>query len=454
MKSPRLPNRVLGLEWDADAVTVAVVVRDGAATVERLERFAVPADLPAEPAARGAWLAAALAGAHIAPGPAVAVLPRGTALWRRLTLPPGVGADRDAVIEHQTRRELPLPLDEVHAAWATDPAGGATLAAVRRAVVLDLERTHQAAGCALIGLVPGPVAALAVLAAARTGDAEPVLVLDVGHGQTEITAAAGGVPRLVRTVGIGAGHSEAADALAAELVRTRRALGDDPTQAPRRVWVAGDPGLAAALADRCDLPVAPLPAPGAVAAGAVLAAASEGARIDLLRPVIGIAPPSRRRVGRGVALAVAGVALLATLITPGLLVDSRASEAERLQAEADRLKKGEGAELQKLRTRIALLTSWTSERAHWIEVVRGLAEVVPEQKGVYLESLTLREGQPLSASARARNAGAVQEFLAALEAHARFSRVTPGRQSEEATRRGEHKIEFDFQAHCDAGAAE
>ena len=80
----KTPNRLLGIEWDHDRVTVAECVRDGGVPrAERVVTLNVPADLvAADPTERGRWLAGALDGAGISPGPAVAALPRGSALWR------------------------------------------------------------------------------------------------------------------------------------------------------------------------------------------------------------------------------------------------------------------------------------------------------------------------------------------------------------------------------------
>jgi hypothetical protein len=461
----KIPNRLLGIEWDHR--------NGGGPRVERVVTMTVPAEVAGgSPEERGHWLAGALDGAAVAPGPAVAALPRGSALWRRITLPPGLGTDRESVLEFQARRELPLPLEEVHAAWHADPDGAAaTLGAVRRALVGELRALYAAAGCPLVALVPSAIAALAAARANAGPDApEDWFLVDVGSRESEIIWAAAGAVRLVRTASVGLTAPGLVQRLGGELDRACRSIGTGrgasgeetpgvevaaPTQI--RLTATNTNGLAGDLSARVNLPVGELdglgarPAqgdPGWVAIGAAWSMLDEAAvRLDLLEPVVGRPRPKPKAARRNTTIVLGVVAVLLILLAPGFYLDGVESDTRAMNAQAAGLEAGDVGEVRELIKRRRLLREWQADgREHWIEIATALARAVPPEKPVYIESLTFREGTAVRIRGAAVDSGAVQNFVRALGAQPELTRVTLKNREFSKTRKTKHKWDWTVEA--------
>ncbi len=498
----RLATRALGVDLGPGAVRVAEVVREG----DRIEVRRVvtvppppaaepgaPASAPMGPEERGKALRAALDAAGVAPAPAVAALPRGSALLRRVPVPPAVGEELVALLEFQARKEFPLPLTDLAASYLLDSSGGAaTLAAARRETLGEVRRMFEAAEIPLASVTIPVLGALAAFrhalgaspSALLGASDEAALLVDVEAPSAEIALVAGAGLRLARTAPLPAEPDRRASELAAEVGRVLRAASAEPgSPAPARVLLLGSGAPAGALAEaigsRTGLPVAalatldgalrPAATPGEdtlaaladpgrspdaalLPAGLALAALLPGVpSLDLLEPTLGRPRRPRRRRGR-TALVVAGiVAAAAALWLPQRHVSALDADAAAREREAKALEDGDGKLVAKLRARLGRLSDWTENRERWIEVLLALAECVPESKDVYATSLVLKERSPITIQGRAKSENAVFAFLEALEKHPLFAEAAT-RDRHDAKRKDSHPWDFLIEARVVPGA--
>ncbi|MCI0343623.1 MAG: PilN domain-containing protein [Planctomycetales bacterium] len=490
----RLLTRALGVDLGPGVVRVAEVVREGdRVEVRRVVEVPPPpaaeagAVSPSPPTAeeRGKALRAALDAAGVAPAPAVASLPRGSALVRRVPVPPSAGEELVSLLDFQARKEFPLPLGDLAASYLLDALGtAATLAATRRETLADVRRMFEAAEIPLASVTIPVLGAIAAFRHALGEGDEAALLVDVEAPSAEIALVAGPGLRLARTAPLPSEPDRRASELAAEVGRVLRAASAEPgAPAPARVLLLGSGapagGLAEAIGSRTGLPVAalstldgalrPVAAPGEdslaaladpgrgpdaalLPAGLALTALLPDVPcLDLLEPTLGRPRKPRRRRGR-TALVVAGiVGAAAALWLPQRHVAVLEAQAAARERDAKALEDGDGKLVAKLRSRLGRLSDWTENRERWIEVLKALAECVPDGKDVYVTSLVLKERSPITIQGRAKGESAVFAFLDALEKHPLFAEAAT-RDRHDAKRKDSHPWDFLIEARVVPGA--
>jgi Tfp pilus assembly PilM family ATPase len=144
-------------------------------------------------------------------------------LVRIFNLPPVDAKLLDDTIRREARRELPLPLDELYLTWQLLPAGISST--TRPVFVLGIPR--ETIDTCLTGLRAAQVRAGAMdlkpLALARAVNVPDVLIADAEAATQDVIVVRGGIPIIVRSIGLPQPvrpPADQADALATEIQRT------------------------------------------------------------------------------------------------------------------------------------------------------------------------------------------------------------------------------------------
>jgi Tfp pilus assembly PilM family ATPase len=144
-------------------------------------------------------------------------------LVRILNLPPVDAKLLDETIRREARRELPLPLNELYLTWQLLPAGDSSTA--RPVFVSGIPR--ETIDTCLAGLRAAQVRPAAMdlkpLALARAVNLPDVLIADAEAATQDVIVVRGGIPIIVRSIGLPSPvrpPGDQADALATEVQRT------------------------------------------------------------------------------------------------------------------------------------------------------------------------------------------------------------------------------------------
>jgi Tfp pilus assembly PilM family ATPase len=143
-------------------------------------------------------------------------------LVRILNLPPVDGKLFEETVRREARRELPLPIDELYLSWQALDNG---TAAHRQVFALGIPR--ETIDTCMTGLRAASVRPAAMdlkpLALARAVNLPDVLIADAEAATQDVILVRGGVPLIVRSIGLSRPPrplNEQADALATEVQRT------------------------------------------------------------------------------------------------------------------------------------------------------------------------------------------------------------------------------------------
>lgn len=333
--SRRFPSMFSGsatvIDCGASRTVLGVVGRGPKGTL-RLREFAV-VEFAAEPGRDDAWLGRtreALGGLRQrtkAVGPVTLVLPAHLVLTKGLRVPDVAVPKREKIIRFEAQQNIPYALTEV--VWGHAVAGGGAelvglLCAAKLEAVHELCGAAEAAGFALGGLVPAPVALGAGACVEWGAVADPVLVVSIGARSTTLGLHEAGrfharsLPFGGQSVTLAlmqsldgefkeaealkvAGREAAAAGLAAEAFATRLAQEITRTvshfkrqtgaRPPVRVVVCGGgarlAGLTERLARQVQLPVAAANPLAAVEVSRAAASAGAGAWAGSLAELVG-----------------------------------------------------------------------------------------------------------------------------------------------------------------------
>lgn len=319
------------IDCGASRTALGVLGRGPKGTL-RLREFAC-VEFAAEPGRDDEWLGhtrAALGALRTqtkAVGPVTLVLPAHLVLTKGLRVPDVAVAKRERIIRFEAQQAIPYALTEV--VWGHAVTGGGAelvglLCAAKLEAVNELCGAAEAAGFALGGLVPAPVALGAGACVGWGEAAEPVLVVSIGARSTTLglhesgrfharTLPFGGQSvtlALVQSLDCDfeeaealkvAGREEAAAGLAAEAFATRLAQELTRTvlhfrrqggaRPPVRVALCGGgarlAGLTELLARHVQVPVAGANPLAAVEISRAAASAGAGARAGSLTELVG-----------------------------------------------------------------------------------------------------------------------------------------------------------------------
>lgn len=422
----RRRSRLLGLELDGDRLRVVEVsLRSGGAALRRAGTLAVPSGaIPGNPDLLGEALARFLAeGRHGARRAVLALAARHLAALP-LSIPATDPATLAAALSLRASHELAmdpggLVLDHAGEPGGTEPV---LLVAAARPLVEGLAAAAHRAGLRVEGATAS-ILALASSLPAADGAGE-ALVLERSSGADLAVVRPGGVDVLLHLAD-GESWPQAlesrADTTAPLPVRLfpRDASGPRDAATPQAA-VEGDLSALGIRATPFASGAEALPYAGAAAA-ALAAHARRGLPLDLLHPRA--APPRAGRFGRrrGLALAVAVLALAAGV---DRLRAARQEEDEvaGLEARLEELRP-ELDEARRLSSMLSRASGWCQGRPHYLECLRGLTLAFPEEGGIWTTSLAAREDMRLVVSGAARDRRGVLEVLDRLRSTPGFQEV-------------------------------
>lgn len=389
---------------------------------------------------------------------AVLAIPRHQAFLRQLDLPPGDAQEQAQMVRYQAEKELPLPLEQIRFAYtplARVDAGSPTpvlMAGVQRDAVDQYIASVEAAGVRVVAATVSTFGMFQTVASApagslpSSGPGGATICVDIGATMTEIAIVAAGRLVFTRSASIGTATRPAAPAevwlqdLAGEIQRTLRAYAAQPGSATVTGLVCAGggavvPDLAATLSARTGVPAAILrpwaPWPGG-ALGDLEAAAyvtafgiaaafctPEALRLDLLVDPFP-APPRWRWKTMSRPLAVAGVAAF-LLIAGGIALAARDRELENLRSQIAS-QKPKVDEIRALSDKWSLAREWSDRRLSWIEVMRELTELFPDE--VYLTALNFDDKGGMTLIGRSKTDQLVGTLTTAMNKSAYFENAS------------------------------
>lgn len=448
--------------------------------IVKLRSLAMPEGLDTHNAeAVGQFLREVLQGMSLTGASVVMNVPRGQAVLKPLTLPPGTSAAELAgMVRFQTENELPFRPEEAVIDFTTrshrgagdtsqeEPQGVDTLVgAVPVAVVEHYKQIAMTAAVALQRLGLRPYANLCcVEACTKRGDREAVALVHITSDETEIDVLVGDslvfsrsavVPVPMTRQGTGPGAGQSAREVVAEVVRTLQSYHAlESGENIACLLVAGgtgaEPVVATDLARRLELPCEIFDAGAALgldhgeggtsqfisAVGLALGSDTRGQLpFDFLnpkRPMV-VRDVKKRRI---VAMALAAVAVVLLAIGGGwAYLHAKESTVRQINKELDKLKEKEEV-VKALSARVSAVEDWAEQRRRWLAHLASISGLFPSCKDAYITALrtsrdtgtVARRGSKsrkvgvITVSIRARNREVIKQMNRNLtEAGYRFS---------------------------------
>ncbi|MBI3097712.1 MAG: pilus assembly protein PilM [Planctomycetes bacterium] len=450
------PRRILSVDLGERYVKV-VEAEPGPRgfVVLRARSAPVPEPVWGRPVAeRAATLRALLSEGGFLAREAVLALPRHLAFLRQLDLPPGDPQEQAQMVRYQAEKELPLPLDQIRFAYA--PLGRSVegaptpvlMAGVQRAAVDQYVDAAESAGLRVVAATVSTLGMFHAVAFAPAGSLPSAIAgngticVDIGAMMTEIAIVAGGRLVFTRSASIGTATRPSAPAetpapagdwlndLAGEIQRTLRAYAAQPgSVAVTGLVCAGGgavvPDLVPTLSARTGVPSALLRPwaawPGGALSDSEAAAFAtsfgiagafctpEALRLDLLTDPFP-APPrwQWKTMSRPLAAAAAAVFLL---IAGGIALAARDRELENLRSQIAS-EKPKVDEIRALSEKWSLAREWSDRRLSWIEVMREMTEIFPDD--VYVTTLNFDDKGQMTLVGRSKSDQLVGTLVTAL----------------------------------------
>jgi hypothetical protein len=435
---------MLGIAVGERAWTVAEVVpsktQRGSWELRRVAEFVPPSVTPGAPAPAAADVGQALGQflreQEFASRDVVVGVPAKWLVGRDKEIPPADPLSAAEILRLQAERSFSTEMGDL----AYDYAGSPNTASPTTVLLLALPRTQldrivaiaEAAGRQVAAVTPstlaladvpsGRPAALVGGGGGESGNGAPPsdgLVLNVTADAVELSARAGGNPRLLRHLAVrgpdliskNGTRAAAFNALAGEIRRTLAMIPSTPGGTPAtrtlQLWDGAGLGDTSTLSEQVGVEVRARPGvtalrvtgPAAASAGAdagryapavalALAGADRRAElVDFLHPRL--APPKRSRVGRREQwAAVAGGVVVLLVLIFWLDLSSKKRELEELTALNKQLAPGV-QNSQAVIDRTQAARPWFDARPPTLEPFRELTAAFPDTDPIYVTSFTL-----------------------------------------------------------------
>jgi len=434
-------RKLLSLDWDSRWLRmVQAVSQRGRVRSVQTVCVALPAELDrSDPSAMGSFVRETLGEHKLNARRLLIDVPRDQAILNTLTLPGGAEAELPAAVHFQIVKELPFALDQavVDFAVSGSDAGADTVevlvAAVRNDVLAFYQQMAEHAGLELerVGLRPyaNLVSVAHVHSDIRSGR---TVLVDVGPSLTEIDvirdgrlvfsrAASVSVPAVEGTPATGrdAGEAGTAADLLLEVTRSLEAYRvTDPGVRIDRIVVAGATGveehLATALGRRFSVeavlydPGEPFAGQGEVhvlrgfsaAIGLIVGHGQPGkVYFDFLNPKkpIDLSAVRARKV-RMTALGAAAV-LVAVVLGANHYLGQKRAVLEGVQKQVKQFEQ-EVAEFEDFQKQVEAALTWQRDEIIWLEHLKRLTELFPDNKQVYATSLGMSSTGRISVDLR------------------------------------------------------
>ncbi|MGC9453926.1 MAG: type IV pilus biogenesis protein PilM [Phycisphaerae bacterium] len=446
-------SRVVAVDFDMRRLRVVESGRTaGAAVVRRLHSAEIPDDVDVNVAESvGAFIGRTLKELHLGGAGLLMNVPRGQAVLKPLTFPPGTDeAELPGMVLFQMESELPFAVSDsvidftVETHYAAEPVGGdepesvdVLVAAVRLAIVDYYRRVALAAGSKLLGLGLRPYSNLRCLQSclpAGEEEAASVALVNLTADETEIDVLTGGAHKRLafsRSTAPGGGDDEESRvrAVVTEAARSLRSFQTlDRGGRIDSVLVAGSTGLeqqvAEALARRLGVPAERfdpsdvLGLTGGVDASEFVAAiglagAGEPGPLNFLAPKRPVVKRNRRRIAT-VAVAIAAAALLIGVFVAGWL-DLRAARGELRKLERTlRDNKPHIEDIEELSDRVDQLDSWRKAGRDWLVHWTHVSCLLPSCTELYVTSVRTAADGRMGLEVRARRGEVIDQLRQSL----------------------------------------
>ncbi len=446
--------QLLSLEYnDTEARMVVANPRGDRVVIEQAFSVSLAPEGPGdseESVDVGGRIAAALAARGVGRIDALVAVDRSSIELRQLSLPPSPDDELPEIVRFQAMREF----NELTEDWLldfvpleqTEPDSLNVLAAaIDPKLVAQIRKTCDTAHARLQRLVLRPCAAASLLARSRPeATGRLTLLVNLLAEEADLTATVGGQAVFLRTARLGgdplAGEGQSA-ALLAEMRRTIAAVQNQLSgQRVESIVLLGGDDAHAALAKQMgealklptelfdpfaglqlgrELSGAPPERPGRFAPLLGMALAeleSTGHVIDFLHPRRRPAPPSKRRMYTGIAVALA-VLVVGYFGRGWYLRYSLKAENDRLVIESKELDEDVKAAAVALAS-VDSLQQWEATDVVWLDELRELSEDFPAAKDAMLQQLTARAEARLGGKMKlvglAANASAVGRVATSL----------------------------------------
>jgi hypothetical protein len=431
----------------------------------------MPAELDrSDPAAMGAFVRAALREHKLSARRLLIDVPRAPAILNTLTLPAGPEAELPAAVHFQIVKELPFALDQAVVDFAvsgTDSEADTVevlVAAVRNDVVAFYQQMAEHAGLELERVGLRPYANLVSVAHVHTDiQSGRTVLVDVGPSLTEIDvirdgrlvfsrAASVSVPAAgeASVTGRDAGEAGTAADLLLEVTRSLEAYRvTDPGVHIDRIVVAGATGveehLTTALGRRFSAeamlydPGEPFTGQGephvlrgfSAAIGLIVGHGQPGKlHFDFLNPKkpIDLSAVRVRKI-RMAALG-AAAALAAVVLGANHYLGQKRALLEGVQKQVKQFEQ-EVAEFEDFKKQVEAALAWQRDEVIWLEHLKRLTELFPDNKQVYATSLGMSSTGRISVDLRMARTDVSTEL--AKRALDQGYRAVPGSATERGT---------------------
>ena len=420
--------------------------------IQKLSGVAMPEGFNlADAQALGTLLGQAMRDLGLQGGSVVMNVPRGQAVLKPITLPPGTApGEMAAMVQYQVEKELPFRPEEAVIDFAVQshfgaapgqeaPAGTEVLVAAVRLPVVDFYRqVALSAEVTLEHLGLRPYAnACCVEACMASAPRHSLALVHVMADETEIDVLSGASVAFSRSavVKIPSGEhdspeaDEAVRSVAMEVARSIQSYQTvEGAERIDAVLVAGGTGVEGALAGelsrelaaRCEvfspaLALRLLEAPdiGAFISSLGLALSARGGAMpfDFLHPK---RPPVQRDMKRIRAVAGAAAALLVLAVAFGAgWANLRGKQADilRLSDDLDKLKKTNAKDVAPMEKRLSVVQSWCAMDRDWLDHWANLSSIFPPAKDAYITLLkTATDSSTLRLDLRVREKSTIAEL--------------------------------------------
>jgi Tfp pilus assembly PilM family ATPase len=447
----RFGRRPKTLAIDFDSAHLRVVQFDASrwgSRVVGLRSLALPADVDVANAdSVGTLLKNLVEEMGLAGADMIMNVPRSQAVLKVLTLPAGTPqTDLAGMVQYQIANELPFDAAEAVVDFTVTTHGGAEApaegveqglsvlaAAVRLPVVDYYRRLAEVAGLHPARLCLRPASNLRCLDACvkRRGN-ECLALVDVTADETEIDFIMGPSLLFSRSAPLADAAAPGDGAQVVQSVVTEMLRSLQSFQAGHRggkldvVLVSGQSELArdvvAALSGRAgakcelfdpakglDLPAgAPAAAFSAALGAAMTAADTEG--FDFLHPRRPEVRTDRRKTRVALAGVAAGFLLLLCMLGGSSMVKSRADEASRMAADAEREKTLWEKTVNPMGGRVDRLETWQNSQVDWLGHLGQLSALLPGAADIYVSRLDTSSTGEMNLAIHARQRECIDQL--------------------------------------------
>ena len=385
-------------------------------------------------------------------------LPRGQAVLKPLTLPPGTPRSELAgMVQFQVEKELPFRVEEAVIDFtvashfdagtgveAAAPGVDVLVAAVRLPVVDYYRQIAEAANVDLLRLGLRPYASVQCLdACTRRDERESVAIVNMTADETEINVVVGGSLAFSRSAvlsitpprgGSDPAIKETVETLVTEVTRSLQSYqavqGGRPINA---VLVAGGTGvesrvaqhLAQHLGVQCELfhPGGVLGIQGDVpgtsafmaAVGLAIGHHSASLPFDFLSPKRPAVQRDLRKIRLVGAAAIAGLVLLTVVVVISSRIATKRARLNSLKAEYGKLRE-ENKKVKAMGKRVEAVDDWLKDSRNWVDHWAYLSSLFPSCQEAYISDIKVsRTDGSISFTVKARDS----EVIAALGARLR-----------------------------------